>query len=173
MRPPAGPVDLRNSRLNPGRELRDLMRPPACPADLRYSQLQAGKELRDILKPKTQNSRMLKSVEAETDKLVNDLEEATDKMLDELDSSARKRDNIIQRLRASLDEKENKERDDSNVTSDDYNTTEEGEVEPSEDELTNIVQHSDSDLDAYDYAKAYDEYHGPEILANLRHPRLL
>ena len=50
----------------------------------------------------------------------------------------------------------------SNVTTDtgDYNTNEEGEVSPSEEELTNVIQHSDSDLDNYDYAKSYDKYYG-------------
>ena len=114
------------------------------------------------MKPKTQDSTVREDVEAETEKLVNDLEAATDKMADELDSNIKNRDNIIRRLKASLDEKETKtiESNDSNVITDDYDTNEEGEVEPSEDELTNVVHYSESYLDTCDYAKAYDGYHG-------------
>ena len=165
MRPPIGPADLRHSRLNADRELRELMRPQPGPADLRYSHFQAGKELRDIMKSKAQSTKTLESVEAATDELVNDLEAATDKMADELDSNIKKRDDIIRRLRASLDEKETTKNDDSNVTTDtgDYNTNEEGEVEPSEDELTNVVQYSDSDLDTYDCAKSYNDFYGLKV----------
>ena len=148
MRPPTGPADLRNSRLNADKELREIMRPPPGPANLRNSHFCAGKELREIMKPKAQETPTLESVEA-----------AAGKLADELEYNIKKRDNIIQRLKASLDDEENSNNDDSNVTTDtgDYNTNKEGEVEPSEDELTNVGQHSDSDLDTY------DDFHGIKV----------
>ena len=156
MRPPVGPADLRNSRLNNNRDLRESMRPQPGPAHLRNSHFHAEKELREVMKPKARSSDSLESGEATTDKLVNEMEAAVDKLADELDSNLKKRDYVIRRLKDSLDEKEtSRNDDDSNVTSDtcDYNTNKEGEVEPSEDEMSNVVQYSDSDLETYDYAE--------------------
>ena len=81
-----------------------------------------------------------KYTENGTERLVNDLEESINTKTKELDSGIKTRDTVIKRQRASFDDYEQKEEDsnDSNVTTDAYDTTEEGEVKPSEDELTNV-----------------------------------
>ena len=97
-----------------------------------------------------------KDVREDSEELVNDLEQSVIKRAEELDSSSKNRDKIIKRLQASVAGTEAKEEEshDSNVITDAYDSTEEGEVEPSEtsedevepseDELTN-VHYSEND----------------------------
>ena len=138
------------------------MKQRAGPSDLRYSHLQSGRELREIMKPKSPETEV---AENDKERLVNDLEASTNKTAKELDSNLKTRETVIKRLYASLAENEDskvEESNDSNVITDDYNSTEEGEVELSEDELTNVIHHSESDLDTYNYKKAYDDSRGPK-----------
>ena len=78
--------------------------------------------------------------------MINDLKRAIIKRTEELDSGIRERAKIIKRLQANVSDNEETKREDqdSNVISDTYDTTEEGEVKPSEDELTN-VHYSETD----------------------------
>lgn len=80
-----------------------------------------------------------------SERLINDLEQTITKKTEELDSRVKTRDKLIKRLQAKVanNEEKDEENHDSNVISDAYDTTEEGEVEPSEDELTN-VQYSET-----------------------------
>ena len=135
MRPSSGPADLRNSRFNRDKDTRELMRPRSGPSDLRYSRLQPNRELREVMRPKPP-----RYTENDTERSVNDLEESINTKTKELESGIKTRDTVIKRLRACIDDNEQKEEDsnDSNVITDAYDTTEEGEVEPSEDELTNV-----------------------------------
>ena len=81
-------------------------------------------------------SKSLREAEKEKDaeRLVNDLEESIIKKTEELDSSTKNRDKIIKRLQASVADTEEKKEEshDSNVITDAYDSTEEGEVAPSE-----------------------------------------
>ena len=80
------------------------------------------------------------------EKAIDYLEQSIIKRTKFLDTGIEERKKIIKRLQATVagnEVKEEKEYD-SNVTSDSYDSNEEGEVEPSEDELTN-VRYSESD----------------------------
>ena len=145
MRPRSGPSDLRNCKLNWGEDIREQMRlrSQSNPSDLRYSRLQPDRDLRELMRP-----RPPRETEPETvsERLVNQLEESINKKAEELDSGLKTRDIAIKRLKACIAEDESKEEEsyDSNVITDGYDTTEEGEVKPSEDELTN-VHYSETD----------------------------
>ena len=120
------------------------MRPRKDPSDLRCSSLQPNRELREVMRPKP-----LRCTENDTDRWVNDLEESINTKKKELESGIKTRDKVIKRLRACIDDNEQKEEDvslsdvlsfDSNVVTDAYDTpTEEGEVQPSAYKLTNVL----------------------------------
>ena len=168
MEPHVGPADLRNSRLNANREVREIMRPRSgpsdlryCklnksddvrgqmrtrsrsnPSDLRYSCLQPDRDLRELMRPRPP---IITEPETVTEKLVNQLEESVNRKAEELESGLKTRETVIKRLKACIaeDEAKGEESYDSNVITD-YDTTEEGEVEASEDKLTN-VHYSETD----------------------------
>ena len=88
------------------------------------------------------------------------METAADQLADQLESNVVKRDKIIRLLRARVRGEETTTNDESNVTTDvdEYNINEEGEMSPTEEERTDVIQ--DTYSDDFDYAKAYDKYYG-------------
>ena len=97
----------------------------------------------DDLRKSTLNAEELSihNVEKAVEQLADELETAADQLADELETNIQSRDVIIRRLKAKVEGKE-----DTTI--------------PSEEELMNVIQHSDSDLDNYDYAKSYNDYYG-------------
>ena len=138
MRGRAGPSDLRNR----DRDLRDTMRRQSLgPTDLRLTHWNWDQDLRVQMRPRPRSGppdlRSLRNQKSE--KLINE-------RFSELITGEKDRDKVIERLQAGVagQKKVTEEEYDSNVLTDSYDTNEEGEVEPSEDELTN-VQYSETD----------------------------
>ena len=147
MRGRAGPSDLRNRN----EDLRNTMRRKSGPADLRYARLNRDRDLRDQMRPRQRPSSvppdLRKLREARnTEEAIDYLEQSIIERTRLLSTGIGEREEAIKRLQAIVagnEEKKEKEYD-SNVTSDSNDTNEEGEVAPSEDELTN-VRYSESD----------------------------
>ena len=114
---------LKKCEAEPGDQMRPRKRPSSVPPDLRT--------LREAIN---------------AEKAIDYLEQSIIERTKFLDTGIEERKKIIKRLQATVagnEEKEEKEYD-SNFTSDSHDSNEEGEVEPSEDELTN-VRYSESD----------------------------
>ena len=147
MRGHAGLSDLRNR----DKDLRDTMRRKSGPADLRYARLNRDRDLRDQMRPRQRPSSvppdLRKPREAiNTEEAIDYLEQSIIERTRLLDTGIEERKKTIKKLQATVASNEEKKEKEykSNVTSDSYDTNEEGEVEPSEDELTN-VRYSESD----------------------------
>ena len=153
MRGRAGPSDLRNRN----RDLRDTVRRQSGPADLRNTRWNWDRDLRDQMRPRPRSGppdlRCLRNTEGEKEagRTIKHLEKSINERFTELATGAKDREKIIERLQANVTgHKVKAEKEyDSNVISDAYDTNEEGEVEPSEDELTNVHY---SETDTYERA---------------------
>ena len=126
MRGRPGPAVLRNRN----KDLRYTRQRRSGPADLRYSKLNREKDLRDFIKPKRRTSSA--SPDMRTPKEAKFLGTGIDE-----------RRQVIRKLKTSMAGHEVKVEGESN-SSNFSDSNEEGEVEPSEDELIN-VRYSESD----------------------------
>ena len=144
MRGRPGPVDLRNRN----KDLRNTLRQRSGPADLRYSKLNQNKDLRDLTRPRRRASSVPADLRTprealSTEKSIDYLERTIIKRERFLDTGPDERRQLISRLKnfmAGTDERVEEESDTSNSS----DSNEEGEVEPSEDKLMN-VRYSESD----------------------------
>ena len=150
MRERPGPSDLRNRN----KDLRDTMRRKSGPADLRNAKLNREQDLRDLMGPR----RRANSVPSDLGRLrearntieeIDYLEQSIIERTRLLGTSIEERKAEMKRLQDIMAGRETKveEEHDGDVTSDDPN--EEGEVEPSEDEMMNI-RYSESDSSTRD-----------------------
>ena len=147
MRERPGPSDLRNRN----KDLRDTMRRKSGPADLRNARLNRDQDLRDQMGPRRRPSSvppdLRKPREARNTVEATDyLEQSIIERTRLLGTSIEERQEDIKRMQATVAGRvENVVKEyDSNVTSDSGDPNEEGEVEPSEDEMMNI-RYSESD----------------------------
>ena len=127
MRRKSGPTDLRNSVLNRDKDIRGMMR-----AKRRTSS--------DPPSPRTANRKPLT-----TDKAIDYLEQTIIKREKFLDTGIDERRQLISRLKRRLQFQERNKAlvEEQSSTSNSSDSNEEGEVEPSEDKLTNskLVAH--------------------------------
>ena len=114
------------------KDLRETCRRKSGPSDLRYSKLKAGREedLRNFIKPNRRTSSASPV-------------QRTPRGADSRGSWTDERKQVINKLRSSMTGIEEKVEGESD-TSESSDSNEEGEVDPSEDELTN-VRYSESD----------------------------
>ena len=130
----------------PSTDLRQTMRQKSGPTDLRNSKLNRDKDIRGMMRPKRRtssvppNPRTANRESLTTDKAIDYLEQTIIKRESFLDTGIDERRQLISRLKRRLQfQARNKvvveEESDTSNSSD---SNKEGEVEPSEDELTNV-----------------------------------
>ena len=143
-RPVPLPADLRNRNI----DLRKTLRRRSGPTDLRNSKLNRDKDLRDMMRPRRRTSsvppdpRTLREA-LSTEKAIDYLERTIIKREKFLDTGTDERRQLIRRLKTSMAGHKERVEEESD-TSNSSDSNEEGEVEPSEDELIN-VRYSESD----------------------------
>ena len=138
MRGRPGPADLRNRN----KDLRKTRRRRSGPADLRYSKLNRDKDLRDFIKPRRRTSSVSPDLRTPKEALSTeptiDYPERTRIKRDKfLDTGIDERRQVIRRLKTSMAGHKERVEGESH-TSNSSDSNEEGEVEPSEDELINV-----------------------------------
>merc|ERR1712008_321221 len=145
MRQKPGPADLRNTTLNRDQDVRQQMRPKPGPSDLRFSHLNPNRDMRELM-----TSTTLREAEKANDseRLANDLAESIIKNSAELESSCKDRERIIKRLRARINDTELQKDDSTEEGEVEPSETSEDIVEPTEDELTGVLYSETDNADS-------------------------